>query len=106
MADERIVRSVRELRIFQRRSKEAGQRNKQKRCACQVGSPSHLVHIGGKKRSRGEKAIILSRHGALHGVFGARGCPHSTLASTTKPKTEGRSKVLVIPRSIPVLVIR
>ena len=106
MSDERIVRSVWELRIFQRRSKEAGQRNKQKRCACQVGSPSHLVHIGGKKRSRGEKAIILSRHGALHGVFGQEGCPHSTLRETTRAlRLVPRDPLAALPL-IPTVIVR
>ena len=105
MSDERIIQSVRDLKLFIARGKEATVRNRQKRCDCQVGSPTHPVHIGGKKRSRGEKRLVLSQHGALHGVFGQKGCPHSTLSATTKPRKE-RRPVFAIPRSIPVLVIR
>ena len=49
MSDERIIQSVADLKLFISRGKEATRRNRQKRCDCQVGSPTHPVHIGGKK---------------------------------------------------------
>lgn len=59
---------------------KASERRNPVGCPCQK---SHEVTV--LTATLGSKRIRLSQHGALHGVWHHQGCPHSTLASTTKP---------------------
>ena len=91
--------SVHLYRLTLRRAKEAESRNKNPRCACQVGSPTHVV----KSKKRGQRAIVLARHGALHGVFGKQGCPHSETARTT---ASSRFALVKVKKPIATVVFR
>ena len=80
--------SVTLWRLSLRRARDAQSRNP-RRCKCT--SPSE-VHV--QTATLGTKRIRLSQHGALHGVFGHEGCPHSELALTTNAVAPNYNKVL------------
>ena len=91
--------SVHVYRLTMARAKAAEARNKNPRCPCQSGSPTHVV----KSKKRGQRAIVLARHGAKHGVWGHLGCPHSTLAETT---ASSRLALVKVKRPISTVVFR
>lgn len=95
--DERIEWSVRQLRLFLARNRFAEARNRGT-CPCYHHANPPPTVIG--RRETRIKSINLTQNGALHGVFGHRGCPHSTLATST----EGHSAISLA--AIPSIVIR
>lgn len=72
--------SVHVYRLMMARAKAAETRNKNPRCHCQIEVHPPEWH---SKRRQGKRQLN-TQHGALHGVFGNRGCPHSDMARTTK----------------------
>ena len=85
--------SIRQWRLYLARARHAETRNPV-RCHCQ--HDAHPPEWHSKRRKA--KRILNTQHAALH--FSK--CPHSSLTTTTKPK----SKRPVRERAIPVIIIR
>jgi hypothetical protein len=100
MTDDRTPMSVRELRLFERRTTEARRRNGT-RCPCEHDSTPVVPLCRTKKL--GTKRIRLARHGVLH----LASCQHSTLAETTATLVLSPAPdPLAGYRNIPTVVIR